>query len=57
MSEKGTTNSNAQWSADPARGWVRAEERHEVRDEKQNVNKGKGKSSKGKGKRDKAVKP
>jgi len=50
MSEKGTTNSNAQWSADPLRGWVRAQERHELRDEKQNVKKGKGKSSKGRGK-------
>jgi hypothetical protein len=28
MSTKGSANSNAQWSADPERGWVRAEERH-----------------------------
>jgi len=27
-SSKGTTNGNAQWSADPDRGWVRADERH-----------------------------
>jgi hypothetical protein len=28
MSNKGSVNTNAQWSADPERGWVRAEERH-----------------------------
>ncbi|MEX0806183.1 MAG: hypothetical protein WD688_23110 [Candidatus Binatia bacterium] len=28
-SSKGTTNGNAQWSADPDRGWVRADERHQ----------------------------
>ena len=28
MSTKGAANTNAQWSADPERGWVRAEERH-----------------------------
>jgi hypothetical protein len=31
MSPKGSANSNAQWSADPTRGWIRAEERHELR--------------------------
>lgn len=31
MSAKGKENTNAQWSADPDRGWVRAGERHEVR--------------------------
>ena len=30
-SPKGSANSNAQWSADPTRGWVRADERHELR--------------------------
>ena len=30
MSPKGSANSNAQWSADPTRGWVRADERHEL---------------------------
>jgi hypothetical protein len=30
MSEKGLENNNAQWSADPERGWLRAEERHEL---------------------------
>jgi hypothetical protein len=29
MSEKGSANTNAQWSADPDHGWLRAEERHE----------------------------
>ena len=28
MSSKGSVNTNAQWSADPDQGWVRAEERH-----------------------------
>jgi hypothetical protein len=50
-SEKGTLNTNGQWSADPERGWVRAEERHKMRDErdsganreKQNNGKSKGK--------------
>jgi hypothetical protein len=30
MSPKGKENTNAQWSADPDRGWIRAEERHEL---------------------------
>ncbi|MGE5220732.1 MAG: hypothetical protein ACM3SP_27295 [Chloroflexota bacterium] len=52
-SEKGALNSNSQWSADPDRGWVRADERHKMHDEKDGVadrvkqNNGK---SKGKGK-------
>jgi hypothetical protein len=29
MSPKGQDNTNAQWSADPERGWVRADERHD----------------------------
>lgn len=33
MSSKGSANSNAQWTADPVRGWVRADERHEVHDQ------------------------
>jgi hypothetical protein len=28
MSTQGSANTNAQWSADPERGWVRADERH-----------------------------
>lgn len=31
MSPKGSANSNAQWSADPTHGWIRADERHELR--------------------------
>ena len=57
MSEKGATNSNAQWSADPVRGWVRAEERDKLQAEKQNLNKGKKKSSKVREKGNKTVKP
>lgn len=30
MSGKASVNSNAQWSADPTRGWVRATERQEL---------------------------
>jgi hypothetical protein len=30
MSAKGASNNNAQWSADPVRGWVRADERHKA---------------------------
>lgn len=33
-SDKGAQNTNSQWSADPDRGWVRAEERHKMHDEK-----------------------
>ena len=32
LSERGRANSNAQWSADPDRGWVRADERHRLRE-------------------------
>jgi len=31
ISPQGNANSNAQWSADPTRGWIRADERHELR--------------------------
>ena len=34
MSEKGFANSNAQWSADPEKGWVRAEKRHKLHDQR-----------------------
>ena len=34
MSSKGQENTNAQWSADPERGWVRADERHELHDQR-----------------------
>lgn len=55
MSAKGAANTNAQWSADPEKGWVRARERHELHEKKAsatdtNLNKGKQKG-KDKGKR------
>jgi len=55
MSSKGATNTNAQWSADPEKGWVRASERHELQQKngspaKANENKGKQKG-KDKGKK------
>lgn len=55
MSDKGAANSNAQWSADPDRGWVRSDERHKVhekdgasgaRNQRDEKPKGKGKSNK-----------
>ena len=30
MSTKGASNTNAQWSADPEHGWIRADERHKL---------------------------
>lgn len=55
MSSKGLDNTNAQWSADPDRGWIRADELHELHDQrqttpkaKQNLGKNKGQSKKGK---------
>jgi len=45
LSPKGSANSNAQWSADPTRGWIRADERRELRNvrvpTKNNADKGK----------------
>ena len=54
MSERGRANTNAQWSADPERGWVRADERNRLREQtdtlddkrSQGQQKGKGKSKK-----------
>lgn len=53
MSSNGSFNSNAQWSADPERGWVRAEERHKLHEKggasadaaKNGKQKGKGKAN------------
>jgi hypothetical protein len=50
MSAKGLTNTNAQWSADPDHGWVRADERHELREQKQGAAKSKQNRGKQKGK-------
>jgi hypothetical protein len=30
ISERGSANSNPQWSADPEKGWIRAESQHEL---------------------------
>jgi len=47
LSPKAGVNSNAQWSADPTRGWIRADERHELRKtrvpKQSNTDKGKSK--------------
>jgi hypothetical protein len=37
MSAKGQDNTNAQWSADPERGWIRADERHDTIQQKQST--------------------
>jgi Flp pilus assembly protein TadB len=50
MSTKGASNSNAQWSADPTRGWVRADERHKMH-EKADATKSNNVKSQGKGKK------
>ena len=53
MSEKGLENTNAQWSADLERGWLRAEERHELHQKgKPRPNKKQFVGSKGRGKRE-----
>jgi hypothetical protein len=50
MSTKGASNSNAQWSADPTRGWVRADERHKMH-EKADATKSNNVKAQGKGKK------
>jgi hypothetical protein len=42
MSERGKENTNAQWYADPDRGWVRAEERKENKKDSRAADKGRG---------------
>lgn len=46
MSGKGVGNSNAQWSADPEKGWVRADERHSTDKSKKNTGKPKDQNTK-----------
>jgi hypothetical protein len=41
LSSKGAASHNAQWSADPERGWVRADERREQREESRQASKSK----------------
>ena len=53
MSSKGSANSNAQWSADPERGWVRADERQQRQDESQATSKSKHNRGKQKGAKEK----
>jgi len=45
MSSKGSANTNAQWSADPEKGWVTASERHEL--QQKNGSSGKANENKG----------
>lgn len=57
MSSKGLENTNAQWSADPERGWVRVEERQDLHEQRPSVGKShhNGGKYKGNSPRDKAV--
>jgi hypothetical protein len=45
MSTKGQENTNAQWSADPERGWVRADERHDQQKQSTKEKKTRGKQA------------
>jgi hypothetical protein len=38
MSNRASDNSNAQWSADPKRGWVRGDARRDIVEEKDSTN-------------------
>ncbi len=50
MSAQGARNTNAQWSADPEKGWVRAEERHQQHDKDRPANDSRRGNDKAKGK-------
>ena len=56
MSAKGKENTKAQWSADPDRGWIRAEERHELQARRKSDEGSKQGREKQKGKADKTEK-
>jgi len=56
MSAKGRENTNAQWSADPDHGWVRADERHELQARRKSDEGSKQGREKQKGKADKTEK-
>jgi len=56
MSAKGKANTNAQWSADPDHGWVRADERHELQARRKSDEGSKQGREKQKGKADKTEK-
>ena len=49
LSMNAIDNSNALWSADPERGWIRAEEKHELHDQSQSKAKSKQTREKQKG--------
>ena len=44
MGNKGATNPGAQWSADPERGWVRSDDRHQAKNDATRDNRNKGKA-------------
>lgn len=50
-SERGSANTNAQWSADPERGWIRAENRHDLHEQNHKSTETNRPSNKGKSKR------
>ena len=52
VSERRSTNTNAQWSADPEKGWVRAEKRHELHEQSDTESNRKFQKAKRKGKND-----
>lgn len=52
VSEKGSTNGNAQWSADPEKGWVRAERRHDLHEQRKSTETSRSSKGKGKGRND-----
>jgi hypothetical protein len=49
MSKRAFENANAQWSADPEKGWIRAEERKNAHEKRQSTGKFKNNSGKHKG--------
>lgn len=56
MSATGQENTNAQWSADPDHGWVRAEERHKAQESKKDAGDAKQIRGKQKGKTTQSIK-
>ena len=54
MSGKARENTNAQWSADPERGWVRSDERHHIHESKSKTKNDKQSRGKHKGNNGKA---
>ena len=50
MSSQGARNTNAQWSADPEKGWVRSDERHQQHDKEHPTSEAQRGNDKAKGK-------